>query len=234
MDAADASRWNRETPPPPGGLDTTDDYDAQIALVAEMVTAQRASAWETGDRLLHLRDCVRADAARRGLSPTREEGLWRAVRKRCASLCHQGDGYMKALVQMSGTFGTEQRYGNVSQALYRACIAAGRRLWPATGDDAADEQMRGAKAREVLDMARARGWHVADVQQVGKADTGPRLKLTATCGTCGAVVRIVVPDSSITVGLPAVPCPVCTARAWVDGDTDAAALAKLGCLEAAA
>lgn len=234
MDAADASRWNREGAVPPGGLDSTDTYDGQIETVAEMIVAQRASYWEAGDRLLRLQDDVLADCRRRNYSAGRTTATWTAIRKRCASLCHQGDGYMKALIQMSGTFGTEQRYANVSQALYRACIAAGRRLWPATGADAADEQMRGEKAREVLDMARARGWHVADVQQVGKADTGPQLKVTATCGTCGAVVRIVVPDSSITVGLPAVPCPVCTARAWVDGDTDAAALAKLGALEAAA
>lgn len=233
MDAADASRWNRETPPPPGGLDDdTTSYDGQIALVAEMVTAQRASAWETGDRLLHLRDQVRADASRRNLSPARAEGLWRAVRKRCASLCHQGDGYMKALVQMSGTFGSEQRYGNVSQALYRACIARANTLVDDSGDAETDTHARGAQARELLEMALAHGWHVADVRAYLKDEADPHLKLAETCVTCGAVVRIVVPDSALTVGVPAVPCPVCCARAWKRGE-DAESIAKLGALEAA-
>lgn len=232
MDAADASRWNREGTPPPGGLDSTDTYDGQIETVAEMIVAQRASYWEAGDRLLRLQDDVLADCRRRNYSAGRTKATWTAIRKRCASLCHQGDGYMKALIQMSGTFGTEQRYANVSQALYRACIAAGRRLVPATGDEETDAQARGAKAREVLELARSRGWHESEVRAYGQPDTGPRLKITATCGTCGAEVRIVVPDSEVTVGLPAVGCPVCSASAWKRGE-DAASLARLGTLEAA-
>ena len=233
MDAADASRWNRESPPPPGGLDPAGSYDEQIEGVANMLIAERACAWTIGDRILRLHDDVVADCRRRGLKPAQIQRYWKAVRKTCASRCHQGDGYIRALMQMSGTFGTEQRYPHVSQALYRACIARGNALVPTTGDEETDAHEKGAKAREILDLALARGWHVSDVKLYGKPEKGPRLKIVATCGGCDAEVRIVVPDGEKTVGVPALPCPVCCAIAWKVGD-DASSLAKLGCLEAAA
>lgn len=132
-----------------------------------------------------------------GLAKTQRERS--AAVNRLASLGHCTSAYVRARVQLSCAYGTESRYPDVSLALFRACIPAGKRL--------------GQKPAAVLAQALERGLHAAEVAQLGRPMKRVRV-LAATCAGCGLEARLRVTDGETSAALP---CPRCVAWAWNDG-----------------
>ena len=166
----------------------------------DALEAERGAWWQAAD--------VAAYAL--GLTGTKAE-RGRLVGE-LASLGHVSSGYVRALSQMAGSYGTEYRLPDVSQSLYRACIAAGRRM--------------GIKAHVVLENALAAGHHVREVSQLGRRPKAKPLTMDATCGDCGAEVRVRLQKATGRQGLR---CPLCTATAIEEG-RDVERLPMLGML----
>ena len=168
----------------------------------DALEAERGAWWQAAD--------VAAYAL--GLTGTKAE-RGRLVGE-LASLGHVSSGYVRALAQMAGSYGTEYRLPDVSQSLYRACIAAARRLGLDT------------KPHEVLDRALKEGWHVREVSQMARKPQAKPLTMDATCGDCGAEVRVRLQKATGRQGLR---CPLCTATAIEEG-RDVERLPMLGML----
>lgn len=132
-----------------------------------------------------------------GLAKTQRDRT--AAVNRLAALGHCTSAYVRVRVQLSCGFGVESRHKDVSQALFRACIAAGKRLK--------------LKPADVLEDALARGLHAAEVAQLGRPAKRLRV-LSATCPACGLVARLRVTDGEPSAALP---CPRCVVWAWSDG-----------------
>lgn len=116
-----------------------------------------------------------------------------------AGLAHCSTSYVRALHACADHYAPTHEYPSVSLGLFRACIAAATRT--------------NQRAPDVLDDALAKGWHVREVQALGRAETVTyRLKPTA-CPDCGAKLGVTAMGMG---GLP-LPCPVCLSVAKADG-----------------
>ena len=131
---------------------------------------------------------------------TREER--KILKGLLASHGHCGIAYIGQLARLSMAYGTESRYPDVAMILYRACLQAAKR----TGRTPAD----------VLEDALAKGWHAAEVAQLGRKPDAT-VGLDVECPACGTQVRLRRPGDhgKCFVGLR-IPCPVCVAIAWAD------------------
>lgn len=194
-------------------------YDDLIGRFTGALDTERDAVWRAGDVVTRALDDLLA--ALRSERLTKRD--YRRTRKTIlAGMAEAGHCTVARVCQLgavSGAFGTEQRYPECSWTFYRAVLAAAKR----TGRD----------PRELLDEARDRGWHVADLNQLGK-EIAAASALREACADCGSTVTVRVEGSTAAAlrELPALPCPTCVARKWRDG-ADAREARRLGVLEAA-
>jgi len=172
--------------------ETVVPFDDLVRRWCDALSSERESFWTAAD--------VAAYAVKHG---TRKE---RAAAKRAlASAGHCTTAYVGQLARLSMAYGTESRHVDVAMALYRACLQAAKRTKRTPAD--------------ILEDALAKGWHAADVAQLGR-EPDATLGLDVECPACGTHVRLRRPGDHgrCFVGLR-IACPVCVAIAQADERT---------------
>src|SRR3990167_7682668 len=144
------------------GIETAVPFDDLVQRWCDALSTERESFWTAAD--------VAAYAVKHG---TRKEQA--TAKRTLASAGHCTAAYVGQLARLSLAYGTESRHLDVSMALYRACLQAANQT--------------GRKAADVLEDALAKGWHVADVAQLGRAPN-VTVSLDAECMVCGTPLRL--------------------------------------------
>ena len=124
---------------------------------------------------------------------------------------------VRQLAAVSGTFGTEQRYPDLTWSYFRAAVQAAHRTQ--------------VPARALLDEAVQAEWTIGYLNGLGKKNP-EAVRLQATCGVCGmrALLRLAGAGVEQAFRGAALPCPNCIARAWADS-TDGKDAERLGVWE---
>src|SRR5262245_9846798 len=161
---------------------------------APMVWEREAQAF--ADALLDHRVgywCA-ADVARRicDAAPTMEAR--KAAEKQLANLGHCSRAYVQLLARLAEAFPEDTRYPDVSQAVYWACLRAGRRSRQ--------------PAVRILELALRHNWHVRRIAAVGR-EHDAIYRVMGQCLACGGTLRFIRRG---TAGLM-IPCPGCLADA---------------------
>lgn len=195
--------------------------DELLGRFCGALEAERGSVWQAGDLVNYA-----VDDMRRRVAGTREFRRARAaLYRQFASAGHCTTCYVGQRADASGAFGTEQRFPDVGPSYYRAVLQA---AWRDTDDAGAPNWT----PRDLLTVALAQAWSVADLNAMGRPAT-LAVALSETCTACGAKTRVTLEGSTATAhqGL-VLTCPVCAAKARTDGG-DMREAPQLGQLEAA-
>lgn len=200
--------------------DTLPSFDELVGMFAGAMESERHSAWHAGD----IVNRALAEVAR-GMGDDETKAGRRAIRRAqrkllgaMAEAAHCTTARVKQLGEVAATFGTEQRYQDVSWSFFRAVRNAAMR-----------NQL---DPRALLDDAIAKAMTVSDLNALGK-EVPIELAASGDCAVCGSQVRVKIqgtPAARAEVHQLTIPCPACVALAWLKG-TDGREANHVGALQ---